>query len=114
VTTRVGNEWRVFYNDPAFDHIDKLKAAHFKESVHFARGDAMFRQVDVPKALVSAPEEVFGFKTLYKHQGLFPKHGMNIKSLMELYQFQTVNPPAAFEPFTEKWWHFVYRIPRRF
>jgi hypothetical protein len=62
-------------------------------------------------------EEHGAYMVNYRRQGLYPRHGMSLRNNIEAYGLQggLYGPSeAGFVTFQKKWWHFVYRIPRRY
>lgn len=60
------------------------------------------------------PEERLGFIEQYKNEGLYPNNTTNIPSQIEFYQTGSGITPGDENYFdTEKWYNFIYKIPRR-
>ena len=71
--------------------------------------------------LAIAPEEVRVWEATYRNQGLFPNHNSNIVKRINFYGMQSGKYPIVITPsglldtaFKSRWWHFIYKIPRRF
>jgi hypothetical protein len=104
------------YGDLAFDSYDKLKMTYNKEMYHSLRvknGIPLETQgTELGKHLKYYPEERLGFIHAYKNQGLYPSAGKGLMSNISYYQMQSFNlNPSQY--YSAKWWHFIYKIPRR-
>jgi RHS repeat-associated protein len=104
------------YGDLAFDTYDKLKMTYNKEMYHslrVKRGIPLETQnTTLGKHTKYFPEERLGFIDAYKNQGLYPSHGTNLMSNINYYQLQSLKLSSS-QYFSSKWWHFIYKIPRR-
>ena len=106
------------YGDGAFDSFDNLKGTYYKEMYHRERllsGKKLLSQdsKDLPagyKEFYYAPEEAMGFTHQYKNIGLYPRITINSFSQISYYQFNTFNLESFY---SKKWWHFIYKVPRR-
>jgi hypothetical protein len=112
---------KIYYNKNVFQHdYNYLYAAYREEKFH---------SIDYHTYKNKAPEEVYDLHAyeewraqmhLYKNQGLYPNSGNNwIERIGQygrdagLYYSVTGSKysyPVVFNP---KWWHFTYKIPRR-
>jgi RHS repeat-associated protein len=104
------------YGDLAFDSYEKLKMTYNKEMYHSLRvknGIPLESQgTAFGKHLKYYPEERLGFIHAYKNQGLYPSAGKGLMGNISFYQSQSFNlNPSQY--YSAKWWHFVYKIPRR-
>ncbi|MGC9353309.1 MAG: RHS repeat-associated core domain-containing protein [Mariniphaga sp.] len=104
------------YGGLAFDSYDKLKMTYNKEMYHSLRvknGIPLETQgTELGKHLKYYPEERLGFIHAYKNQGLYPSAGKGLMSNISYYQMQSFNlNPSQY--YSAKWWHFIYKIPRR-
>lgn len=111
--TKTGN---IKYGDLAFDSYDKLKMTYYKEKFHSLRvknGIKLETQTaEFGKHLKFYPEERLGFIHAYKNQGLYPTHGLDLMRHINFYQSQSFNLEKS-KYFSAKWWHFIYKIQRR-
>ena len=57
------------------------------------------------------PEERLGFIHVYKNQGLYIKYQPNTIQSINSYTREIIGMED--EIFQPKWWHFIYKIPRR-
>jgi RHS repeat-associated protein len=57
-------------------------------------------------------EEHGAYMHNYRRQGLYPNHGISLGTSIDFYGLQAgLYGPSFFQP---KWWHSIYRIPRRY
>jgi hypothetical protein len=102
----------IYYRNNAFQHgYDYLYAAYMEEQFH---------STDYLIAASKAPSEVFDLHNyeewraqmyLYKNQGLYPNSGNNWVQRINYYGIQSgLYSPSVFN---SKWWHSIYKIPRR-
>ena len=106
------------YGDGAFDSFDNLKGTYYKEMFHRERllsGKKLLYQdtKGLPshyKNFYYAPEETKGFIHQYKNMGLYPKISINSFSQVSYYQFNTFDLETFYN---KRWWHFIYKTPRR-
>ena len=106
----------ISYGDLAFDSYDKLKMTYNKEMCHSLRvknGIQLETQgTEFGEHLKYYPEERLGFNHAYKNQGLYPSAGKGLMGNISFYQMQSFNlNPSQY--YSAKWWHFIYKIPRR-
>ncbi|MBQ3656487.1 MAG: VCBS repeat-containing protein [Bacteroidales bacterium] len=100
--------------DFAFDSYDKLNYTYHKELYHSMKiqnGISLSTQTELGIKYKYYPEERLGFLHTYKNQGLYIKHGSNIISNIQKYTNLCVGMED--EVFQKLWWHFIYKIPRR-
>ncbi len=108
---------QVTYNENAFNNgYDKFKLVKFHEQIHksgLKSGKNILGNLDA--------EELRALKSTYRNQGLFPNHGIDIMSQIDTYGFKTgdilyyVSPTGAGKiGYSEKWWHLIYKLPRRY
>ena len=106
----------------AFESYDQLNFTYNKELYHslkikngipFAKQNVDLVGISefVRDELIYAPEDRLGFLHMYKNQGLCIKHGNNIISNIWAYTNKCFGMEDVV--FKEKWWHFIYKIPRR-
>jgi hypothetical protein len=107
----------ISYGDLAFDSYDKLHSVYVKERFHSFRvknGIPMAIQDDLGikgMGLKYAPEESLGFIHAYKNFGLYRGSQQNFLSNIQAYQAKMFDINKFYY---RKWWHFIYRIPRRY
>ncbi|WP_423128611.1 RHS repeat-associated core domain-containing protein [Gaoshiqia sp. Z1-71] len=119
------SKYGIRYTEGAFDSYDALMNTYLKESFHmrrFARNGLNGLKLANSEvfSLANMPEERLGVIHQYKNQGLsgynmdymgaigYTENRMNIFNL-----FKDYNPPYTFSSYSNKWWHFIYKIPRR-
>lgn len=113
-----GVDGEINYGDFAFNSYDNLKITNIKESYHSAKalsGQPFATQDVIPgmnKSMQIYPEERLGFISAYKNQGLALHSAYNLNSQIGYYQIQCFNLDQA-NWYLPKWWHFMYKIPRR-
>ena len=109
----------------AFESYDAFLSSYFgKEYFHYQRkiwekatllDEYAEYPTEVTAQWVNAPEERLGAIHQYMNNGLYPKDNYNylnvIKAEENLIKKYTT---YQFKPFVKKWWHFVYKIPRRY
>jgi RHS repeat-associated protein len=102
------------YGDYAFSSYEKLKITYIKESYHSTKvlSGQTFAMQEAPGEMAIFPEERLGFIYAYKNQGLALHSEINLLSQIRYYQFQSFNIDPA-DWYLQKWWHFIYKIPRR-
>lgn len=106
----------ISYGNAAFSSYDALLGTYVKErfhSVKVKRRESLATQ-DAPfiKNGTYFPEEALGFEHAYKNQDLFRNVPLNYRSSITFYQSQSINFSGSC--FDQKWWHGIYRIPRRY
>lgn len=106
----------IYYGDLAFDSYDNLYSTYTKESYtqRSARNgtvaiDADFASDPSTMNLRYYPEEALGFRYAFKRTGLFyntaiDNFGQANTYWHASYQVDLIN---------KRWWHFVYKIPRK-
>jgi len=110
---------QIYFGSEAFTSYDNLRFTYVKESSHRAKWlqGIPFEYQEVPEGLSRYyrvfPEERLGFIHAYKNQGLFPKSTINHLSQIQFYQ-NGIFDLSLNQRFSQKWWHFIYKIPRRF
>lgn len=113
INPQTGN---IIYGNLAFDSYDKLKMTYIKEMYHSLRvknGIPLETQgTEFGKHLKYYPEERLGFIHAYKNQGLYPSAGKGLMWNISFYQMQSFNLNLS-QYYSAKWWHFIYKIPRR-
>jgi hypothetical protein len=106
------------FGNSAFDSYGNLKLTSIKEEFHSLRAksgiefEKQFLDFDLKGDLKMFPEERLGFIHAYKNQGLVFNSTINIKSQISYYQSQCFKL-AETNYYRFKWWHFIYKIPRR-
>jgi len=113
------------YTDGAFNSYGALKNTNMKETFHLNRfaknGLDGFELADVSEFKYGVmPEERLGVIHQYKNQGLYRKDSYNYlnaigttESFIDSYNMGLYNTPYSYTPYSTSWWHFVYKIPRR-
>jgi hypothetical protein len=107
---------KISYGDLAFSSYGRLKATYYKELYHSnkAKAGTPFSTQEVPEGFPSYlkvfPEEWEGFIYQYKNQGLY--RGFASMNNISYYQngILNLNPSQYYLP---QWWHFIYKIPRK-
>lgn len=108
------------YGDGAFDSFDNLKGTYYKEMYHRKRlllGMSPEQQ-DVtgwPKEYKRTryfPEERLGFIHQYQNGGLYPRTSIGSMDQISYYQMNIFDMLES-QYYDGKWWHFIYKIPRR-
>jgi RHS repeat-associated protein len=108
----------ILYGDLAFDSFDRLHQIYLKENFTSKRvlnGEQLNQEIPkgIPSYFKVAPEEAEGFIYAYRNNGLYPSIPVsNFVSNIHGYQQQIFNFVGDY--FEPSWWHFIYRIPRRF
>ncbi|MGM0653690.1 MAG: hypothetical protein ACQES4_13065, partial [Bacillota bacterium] len=111
----------IFYHDYPFEgNFDRLALTADHEMVHSRNvlsGKYNGVQIDFE---VAGKEEWSTYLHNYRNQGLYPNHGTPLVSRINHYGIQggiyetVVSPSGSYSTqFNRKWWHFLYRIPRR-
>ncbi|MGI6322907.1 MAG: hypothetical protein ACOXZO_06275 [Bacteroidales bacterium] len=114
---RTTESGKIFYGDYAFGSYSDLSATYMKESYHRNKilGGNSFETQETPKGaeyLSIYPEERLGFIHAYKYQGLYSGSRINFLSQISFYQLGCLNlSPSNY--YQAKWWHIIYKIPRR-
>jgi RHS repeat-associated protein len=112
---------QISYGRFAFDGgYDKLRYTYIKESYHSQA--KKFGYSISNKFGDIGGEEVRGFMHAYKNKGLFPtalsrsdlKTQIDFYNLKSMIDMELLNRPSFSLDFQQKWWHFVYSIPRRY
>jgi hypothetical protein len=102
------------YGPNAFSSYDNLKGTYYKESFtlrNFYSKDGFNVDKNLPKKFKYYPEEVDGFLHAYKNQGFYPKNSIGYIGQITTYQLPSIDGPG--ELYKKAWWHFIYKIPRR-
>ncbi len=117
-----GNYWgvtepetgNIFYGRGTFKSYNDLKSTYYKELYHATKiknGIPLARQPGGIDTL--APEERLGFIYQYKNQGLFPREfNKHIMGHIRAFENRILDFPES-QKYLHKWWHFIYKIPRR-
>jgi hypothetical protein len=111
----------IFYHDYPFeDNFDRLALTADHEMVHrrnVLSGKYNGVQINFE---VKGIEEWSTYLHNYRNQGLYPNHGISLVSRINRYGTQggiygaVVSPSGSYSTqFNRKWWHFLYKIPRR-
>ena len=109
----------ISYGRFAFRSYNDLKATYYKELYH-SRKILNGIPIETQKILHGepshyrfAPEERLGFISQYKNQGLYPRESnQHIMGQIEAYQNMTFNMSDN-QQYSQQWWHFIYKLPRR-
>jgi hypothetical protein len=116
-------EYGIRYRNGAFESYDALLSTYTKESFHMRRyiknGFELATGSD-DFSIVMQPEERLGVIQQYKNQGLYWRDKYNylgaisnVEGWIDLYNSSNIyNPNYSYSPYTAKWWHLVYKIPR--
>ena len=103
------------YSETAFESFDRLSATVDHEMFH--RANMLSGKYDGVKGKLppdlAGLEEYGAYMRNYQNQGLYPKNNYPFIKRLE----STGLLGGVFEPsnlFQVKWWHFLYRIPRRY
>ena len=120
------SKFGIRYTDGAFDSYDALFNTYMKESFHmrrFARNglDGLELGDSDVFSIANMPEERLGVIHQYKNQGLYRKDIYNYlkaigntESFINSYNNSGLyNTPYPYTPYSPSWWHFIYKIPRR-
>jgi len=115
------------FRDDAFTSYDALLSTYMKEQYHLSRfaksGFNGFELADADEfSYARHPEERLGVIHQYENQGLFYRDSYN-KGLLRIirgletdivnYNDYIYRTPYQFTPYQNKWWHFIYKIPRK-
>lgn len=114
------------FRNGTFESYEALLSTYTKESFHknrfeksgvngFAQGDTDLWQYG------RDPEERLGVIHQYKNRGLYSKDTYNYYNTITTlenrmnnwYSYGIYNTPYNFTPFQKRWWHFIYKIPRK-
>jgi RHS repeat-associated protein len=105
----------ISYGKSAFDSYDHLLSVYKEETFH--QKDFLIYKSKAPSNIedLHAYEEWRAQMYLYKGQGLYSNSGVNWKQRINMYGniagvYNTLLNPDLFQ---SKWWHFIYKIPRR-
>ena len=112
----------IFYGEGSFNYgYDRLALTANHELIHrqnVLSGNYEGVNIDLE---IAGKEEWGTYLQNYKNQGLYPSHGVDIINRINTYGMQgriyeyVVTPKSFYSTkFNEQWWHFIYRIPRRF
>ncbi|MGV8091902.1 MAG: RHS repeat domain-containing protein [Mangrovibacterium sp.] len=119
------SKFGIRYTESAFASYDALFSTYLKESFHmrrFARNGISGLDLGDSEvfAIANMPEERLGVIYQYKNQGLsgystnylgavgYTENRIRIFNL-----YQDYNTPYLFTPYKPQWWHFIYKIPRK-
>ena len=114
------NTAQIRYGKSAFQSFDDLYATYDKEMFHrkrFLSGVSPEKQ-DLTgwpleyKNRHYFPEERLGFIHQYQNSGLYPRTSIGSLSQITYYQMNTFDMLES-QYYKRKWWHFIYKIPRR-
>lgn len=99
----------IFYHDFPFEgNFDRLAFIANHEKVHRINVlSGKYEGVKITR-VIQGLEEFNTYLHNYMNQGLYPNHGFNIVERLKVNEWQALR-----DYFTPKWWHFIYRIPRR-
>ncbi|RMF55994.1 MAG: hypothetical protein D6748_14400 [Calditrichaeota bacterium] len=111
-----------YYNYPAFSNYSNLRATYMHEVVihgrQFREGRLLSNLDELSPERGVLEHEAYWFQ--YKNQGLFPGHNYNLISNIRYYGMQGgiywigASGGVTGQNFYEKWYHFIYKLPRRF
>jgi hypothetical protein len=112
---------KIYLNKMAFsENYDYLQAVYTEEVFHSQ--DYLIYKSQVPEEVYNlhAYEEWRAQNYLYKHQGLYSKSGVNWIERIGQYgrdaglYYSVIGSKYSYSvTFNPKWWHFTYKIPRR-
>jgi hypothetical protein len=116
--TRTGD---IFYHDYPFEgNFDRLALIADHEMVHSRNvlsGKYNGVKIDFE---IAGKEEWSTYLHNYRNQGLYRNHGTPLVSRMNHYGIQggiyeiVISPTGSYSTqFNSQWWHFLYKIPRR-
>ncbi len=104
----------IFYGDYPFDdNFDRLAFIAYHEMKHRANVLSGKYNGVVIDSVVEGLEEWNTYLYNYKNQGLYRKHGFDIVSRINSYGIQGLIYDQYTPLFSSKWWHFIYKIPRK-
>ena len=102
-----------YYGEDAFNNYQDLKHVYIKESFHTKRWPNWNKFNMFKGSTDYIPEDKLGHIFAYKNSGLYPnsliidfRSIINLESQIEILQLNQTC-------FDYKWWHFIYKIPRR-
>lgn len=104
----------IHYGDHAFSSYHNLKSTYYKEMFHYNR---MQKGIPLKKYYsdfpnidhtLYYPEERLGFIHQYKNQGLYTSYTVNSVNHIGYYAVQ-----CQMNEYMTPWWHFIYKISRR-
>nr|NQU93547.1 RHS repeat-associated core domain-containing protein [Bacteroidota bacterium] len=111
------------YRSDAFESFDALHSTYIKESYHLKRLTENNWELADSEIFDYArwPEERLGVIQQYKNNGLYLDDQYNFLEAIGNTEYninfynnaQLYNTKYVFKSFQPKWWHFVYKIPRR-
>ena len=116
---RADPDGTINYGDEAFRSYDNLNMTYTKEHFHQMRllnggwETQTLLEPGFSPDLRIYPEERLGFIHLYKNQGLFPTASQNIWGQLDYYQGQSFHLDP-YRIFSQHWYDFIFRLPRRF
>ena len=103
----------ISYGDLAFSSYDNLLGTYYKEiysSMRVKSGIGIERSEFPINGTTVLPEEAKGFRYAYYHNGLFSKSTVDFLNLANQYWLQV----GGEQLIQNKWWNFIYRLPRRY
>ena len=122
-TLRKDGKTTIIHRPDSFESYDALLSTHTKEVFHSQREKWLYAElkdeyVTWPKQQtiewIKSPEERLGVIHQYLNCGLYPKDTYNYYNVIQnLENNLTKYTKYNFIPFEQKWWHFIYKIPRR-
>jgi RHS repeat-associated protein len=107
------NDGSIHINDNAFSkNYDYLRGIYGEELFHSK--DYLYAQQNTPKDLVPHEYEEWRAQNyLYKNQGLYSKSGIDWIWRINHWGVQAGVYDTDTSLFSSRWWHFIYKIPRR-
>ena len=119
------SKYGIRYTDGAFYSYDALRSTNMKETYHMRRfvkkGKNGLEFADCQESEYSVmPEERLGVIHQYKNRGLYRGDPYNFfqgikntESYIDFYNNSVYQTPYSYKPYTSRWWHFIYKIPRK-
>jgi RHS repeat-associated protein len=111
-TNRAGE---VFYSESAFTNYDRLASVVQHEMYHRANMlSGKYNGIEGNLSFdLKGLEEHGGYMLNYKNQGLYRDHGFNFLERVQIFGSQGGLYDQSYL-YESKWWHFIYKIPRRY
>lgn len=113
-----GSDYGINLGESAFDSYDVLKSNYLKESFHMNRylsGDIEYVPNSFTPQMKLGLEEYAGAKWNYRNQGLYSRSPTIYYDIIKNVESHYLSPfGTAFNSYNKKWWHFIYKIPRRY
>ena len=102
----------ISYGNAAFDSYKKLLCTYIKERYHSQKimNGYTFERQDF--GIKYAPEERLGVIYAYRKSGLFIGSGIDVLSQIYFYQYKCYELPQSLF-YNKKFWHFIYKTPRK-